>query len=531
MPKDTMGIGIGNDISCSISGFLLTIGICGSVLYSISISIYFLCIAKFEMEEKNIRKYVEPFLHGVPVLYSLSTSIYVLSVNYFNPPGLFCWINPPRTDGDNGDDKNSKINQQQYLAEILGWLAGGGPIIFAFVSNCIILGLIWWVIYNQSKMMSCFYGMASAAHQPSPSRNPRRNHQAADNGQGERTSAEEERMSILLSSSLKSIFQRFKPSGRSTDQEAQGHHNGSDYRTSRPTRMPSPRRSNISNSNMSPLAARLSRPSRGTTQMLKEISNRATAYIIGYIITYIFSLIDTILLAYTGRSTFAITGLARFLLPLQGFFNLLIYTYPHMSTYRRRHAGTSLICAFWEVIKSGGDSDQVQPKRRKMPKGIRNRRTKFAKERRDSLRNEPAVLDVGENFVVDAERIRTSYNPTTHTSRDVGNQVEEEKESIDAEDSDDVNDIFEKDSDLSISPSILDYGQSYDVGASEDGLEYRDSVDDDLEYDDSENELAEQELGEIINEQDGIAVKDTDGVPPGFYDLGGKMNSTISLLR
>ena len=201
-----------------------------------------------------------------------------------------------------------------------------------------------------------------------------------------------------------------------------------------------------------------------------------------------------------------------------------------MITYRRRRSGTSLIRAFWEVIKSGGDNDQAQPRRRKMPKGIRNRRTKFAKERRDSLRNEPIVLDVSENFVKDAERIRTTYNPNSSTqtqrSRDATNyQVEEEKQSIGAEDSisgcdhGSIKDNFDNDSDLSISPSVLDYGQGYNV-----------SEDDDLEYDDSETEevLEQQEVeGEQImnEEEDGMntVVKDTHGVvavPPGFYDLG-----------
>ena len=85
---------------------------------------------------------------------------------------------------------------------------------------------------------------------------------------------------------------------------------------------------------------------------------------------------------------------------------MLIYTYPHALSYRRSHNGISWIRAFWEVIKAGGDSDRRQPKRRRVPK---TRRGKFTKDRRDSLRNEPAVMDVGESFVGDVERIRSSY--------------------------------------------------------------------------------------------------------------------------
>jgi len=195
------------------------------------------------------------------------------------------------------------------------------------------------------------------------------------------------------------------------------------------------------NGHLSPLAARLSRPSRGTIQVLKEVSNRATAYIIGFFLTYLFTTIHRLMVAYYENDgsdggekrviPVAIVILARFFISLQGFFNVLIYTYPHVFSYRRQHRGASWIHAFWEVIKSGGDSDQVQPKRRKMPKGVgrnrhadsnaggRNQRSKFSKintrsstpmlMRRDSLGNEPAVLDVGQSFVSNVKRIQSNY--------------------------------------------------------------------------------------------------------------------------
>ena len=42
-----------------------------------------------------------------------------------------------------------------------------------------------------------------------------------------------------------------------------------------------------------------------------------------------------------------------------GFFNVLVFTYPHVSSYRRNHNNCSWCKAFFEVIKSGGDSDRL----------------------------------------------------------------------------------------------------------------------------------------------------------------------------
>jgi len=49
--------------------------------------------------------------------------------------------------------------------------------------------------------------------------------------------------------------------------------------------------------------------------------------------------------------------LARITQPLQGVFNILIYTRPHVKTARERHPSYNYLQALWEVVKSGGDYD------------------------------------------------------------------------------------------------------------------------------------------------------------------------------
>ena len=110
------------------------------------------------------------------------------------------------------------------------------------------------------------------------------------------------------------------------------------------------------------LADYLSRPSPASVRRLEDITNRATAYVIGYLLCFTFSLIFQI---YGSDSApFPIILLARLSFPLQGFFNVLIYTYPHVVSYRRNRTECNWFKAFWEVIKTGGDSDQSRINRR-----------------------------------------------------------------------------------------------------------------------------------------------------------------------
>ena len=138
------------------------------------------------------------------------------------------------------------------------------------------------------------------------------------------------------------------------------------------------------------LADRLSRPSRATIQRMKDISNRATAYIAAYLATFIFTAIYRIVEAYGGGSVpFAIVFLSRFFYPLQGFFNVLVYTHPHVVFYRRTHEGHNWFQAFFHVLKSGGDSDEISSLGHSTQ----------ASRRRESIRKKQRVLEQSEQRV------------------------------------------------------------------------------------------------------------------------------------
>lgn len=58
------------------------------------------------------------------------------------------------------------------------------------------------------------------------------------------------------------------------------------------------------------------------------------------------------------KKPFALQLLSRILQPLQGLFNMLVYTRPHVKSYRSLHPDSSWFNGFFHVISKGGDDDQ-----------------------------------------------------------------------------------------------------------------------------------------------------------------------------
>jgi hypothetical protein len=333
MPAGSVWGAIGNDLTCELQGFFTILGAIGAMLYSLSLCIYFLLVVKFEMSELKIKTRVEPFLHAFPILYALVCAIYTYANQNFAPAGTNCWINdnPPNCEADPDVDCISTGN-----TSVIRWVAIAGPFFSSFVASVLIMGMIWHSLYSQTKRSQSYH--QSSLVQP--------------------------RVTITTLDTEKArkpgLFTSCTSCTKCFDGKKSGH----------AAQVP-----------FSPLAARLSRPSRASVQRLRDVSKRASAYIIGYLATYFFSLVYRMIDTYGGGPAavpfFVIFG-SRFTFPLQGFFNVLIYTYPHVISCRRDHPEYSWIRCFITVVKHGGDSDQLRTTRR---------------HRRDSMRKQRKLLE------------------------------------------------------------------------------------------------------------------------------------------
>jgi len=87
----------GNVHTCDTQGFFLFLGLIGAPLYNCSMCFYYLAVIKFNKKDAFIRKKLEPYFHAVPILLSLIGAITILSKESFNANGSSCWINkdPP----------------------------------------------------------------------------------------------------------------------------------------------------------------------------------------------------------------------------------------------------------------------------------------------------------------------------------------------------------------------------------------------------------------------------------------------------
>ena len=274
-PESGMWGAIGNDTSCDIQGFLTILGCSGTILYTLSLTIYFLLVIKYDMPEAVIKKQFEPFFHAVPILFSIILSVTILATQNFNPAGTVCWIASEPV----GCDQNIDVEcVSKGNPDTLKWVSVGAPIIIVFVVNCIILGLIRWTVYTKTKKSQSYrYSWAL----DSPNGPPQENQ---DEEQGCCSGLGKKKWKCLVST--------LTCSSKTNDKQE--------------------------NPESSPLAARLSRPTQASIARLREISNRAIAYIVGYSMTYGAAMIYRIMQVYGYEIPYTIIFLSRLLFPLQG---------------------------------------------------------------------------------------------------------------------------------------------------------------------------------------------------------------------
>ena len=76
---------IGNVHTCAAQGFFVSTGILGNFFYNGMLCLYYACTIAFKMQERDIRKKVEPFMHGVPLLLAIASAIPAFMYNFYNP--------------------------------------------------------------------------------------------------------------------------------------------------------------------------------------------------------------------------------------------------------------------------------------------------------------------------------------------------------------------------------------------------------------------------------------------------------------
>jgi len=103
--------GKGSIQTCNIQGFFLIVGINVMYAYNAMLCVYYACVIAFQMSEENIHKRVEPFLHFIPIFSGLAVAIPPIFLDLYNP-GLG-WCNLGAIECTAKDDFDG--DQYQYV--------------------------------------------------------------------------------------------------------------------------------------------------------------------------------------------------------------------------------------------------------------------------------------------------------------------------------------------------------------------------------------------------------------------------------
>lgn len=283
----------GNQMTCSAQGFVFLLGFSSSPLYNCSINLYSLAVVRYQKTNDYIRKRIEPFLHGGPILYAIITSTILLANKNINDAGGgSCYApvyEPPHCtgyedgeirDGFNipcGRGRDGTVIPYYVLAFITFFLL---PIII-----CVSIGMIYRTVRQQEKRMEHFGANAFA--------------------------------DITARSSTAAVID-------------------TDERRDHGTWL------NRLRSSLSTLVNRQSTSQSSSTSNNRRVSNsrlvmrRAVSFTCAYVLTWSFPIIGMCLDVAKIEWPNAIWYLSSIFTPLQGFFNLCIFLQPKVSHAKSR---------------------------------------------------------------------------------------------------------------------------------------------------------------------------------------------------
>lgn len=352
-------IALGNQTSCNALGFIHFAGLNGALVYNLSLNVYYLCLIKYNMRAKFYCNRIEPFIHGLPILWGILSASIIVGTGHMNPAYAGdCLIAPYPV---NCLDKPG-------VECIRGMHVHAFRAIFSTMPRLIVLaliifttGMIWWSVRSTEKKMDKF-----------------------------RISMVSQRMA----------------SGASTR-----------------------RRSSVAGS-LREVTARLMKDTPSTRRMsLRRGRSKARSflvqaqwYVLAFLLTHALPITITIMRKFSITPSFWLYLFARFLSPLQGLFNIVVYTRPHVTNQRKRKPSLTWWGAFKKVVASGGDDDADRTNRLR---GANTRRSLSSPSSRGSLR-----FSLGSKTRSMITRLSFLMHPTKTTKDDKVDDGDESSKSI-----------------------------------------------------------------------------------------------------
>jgi len=96
--------GTTNWAACTTQGFFIVFGAGVSMLYNLSLCIYYVCVIKLNYSDTKIKKKVEPLLHANTCLIITISMISAFATKSINPDRGFCYLSEYRPEDCESDD-------------------------------------------------------------------------------------------------------------------------------------------------------------------------------------------------------------------------------------------------------------------------------------------------------------------------------------------------------------------------------------------------------------------------------------------
>ncbi len=300
----------GSAETCQAQGFLIVFGMTSMYYYNSMLCLHYACAIGLRMDHIRIQKYVEPILHLVPVSLGIAMAVFPLVHDTYNLSGLepFCvshfaigcdevskqaWCDLDPTGGACDDDSRNELIQTGEGS--VQCYRGNQKVATAIIPRIFMVTIIAMFLIITASFSLCLWRVCSL-----------------------------ERHMKLMAKVERKLHRRAKKSTGTVTQIP----NHPDPRISPPTYPPEGSAANSA-----------------SMKNTKVVLWQAVAYTSAFVITIFFTTMRVVV------DTVASKGLYLFFMPLQGFFNFIIFVSHKVYNHRRCNREMSMCAAIVLVFR------------------------------------------------------------------------------------------------------------------------------------------------------------------------------------
>jgi len=316
IPRGSPGVyaPLGTVGTCTAQGFFVQASI-AVPLYNLCLSIYYLLKVKFSVNERIIRRKYETWMHVFIMFLAFGTAFVGLGMGWYHDSTLWCWFNgSPKGCKQSWRNDGVTTCEQGDNTQIFRWAFYYAWLWFAIAGTMLNMFLLWRAVKKEEKnsvRWTMNYMSASQFGGGIPYRQ--------GSGASSRSSLQ------FVMSSIRRLGSARPSLDADADADAEGDGElDSEF---------------ADNTAAAPSSSAPNRRAASQGQSKNRLSNmvmwQAFRYVLAFWLTWLFGSLNR-LLQLAGYNIFWVMVLHSFFVPMQGFFNFLVYKYPRFYRWRKK---------------------------------------------------------------------------------------------------------------------------------------------------------------------------------------------------